>query len=66
MNHPRVHMCLPVLNLPPTSLPTSPQSTDFEYPASYIKLALKTTQFLESPKLLKFIQHYINNLNSPM
>ena len=41
MNHPWVHMCLPVLNLP-SHLPHHPsglsQSTGFERPASEIKL----------------------------
>ena len=44
MNQPWVHMCSPILNPPPASLPTLypgfSQSSGFEYPASCIKLAL--------------------------
>ena len=44
MNQPWIYMCLPILNpLPPLSLPHSSglsQSTGFECPASYNKLAL--------------------------
>jgi len=44
MNYTRVHMCLPILNCLPSPSPPSPsrmsQSTDFECPASCIKLAL--------------------------
>ena len=44
MNQPWVHLCPPILNPPPSSLPTQSlglsQSTGFECPASCIELAL--------------------------